>query len=741
MKKINIYILILSMLITVFTGFSTIAMAESGDGYINTGNVRIRTGPSTDSEQFKIDGVNQVFEENQKVTVIDEKKDKNNETWYQVTFVMGGTEYTQWVYGEYVTFYSQEDKENEDNSGSEEKENQNQEDDKNNQENNDNQGGSEGNGNQETGSHGGYVEGQKREGIVIQTLVRVRNGPGTSYEHYKGYYFEYQQEVLILDEANDEDGFLWYMVEFDLNNEHLIKWIRSDFVQEKLTIDDDGDFEKYLENQGFPEDYRQGLRELHALYPDWKFTAYKTGIDWKTFIDNESRLGYSLIDGNDLALRSVAEGAYNVSGKYFIAYDGNNWFCANRQTVSYFADPRNFLNKINIFMFLNLSYKDFETAEVVQKLVNGTFMEGKDKISGKTYAEIFYEAGKQSLASPIYLATLAKQEQGTTGSAAIRGESFTYNGRTYKGLYNFYNIGATSGADNWKKGLIYANGGENGSNTSWNRPWTSPFKSIVGGALWIADGYINVGQNTMYLHKFNVTKVSTFGHQYMTNIRAAYSQSYTMYNTFYETDSMENPLVFSIPIFENMPAKTELPTMYKLPTTLKEQREMAQDNPVIEPDPEPQEPLEATGDFIADLNLTVREGFVTGFDDETNYLDVKTRIYMSNKNADVIITNAEGGELKDEDLITTGSVIEVHDKNGESTYTIIILGDLNGDGRIGVMDLLIVKKNVLGLEESKGNALKAGCIDDSRITLKAYLAIKKHILGLEKISQVVKTSE
>ena len=784
------------MLLSVFSRCFNV-LADDQEAYINSSYVRIRTGPSTSSEQFTINNEKQVFELDQKVTVTDTATDANNETWYQVVFTIDNVEYTGWVYGEYVTFINQqtddkqdddkeEEGEKEDETGKEEQVEQTPDDSGKEEQgeqtpddgNKEEQGeqtpddtGKEEQGQQESGGkedgEGGekpdgssdeviddkpddpeipdgnddenpddHQEEETREATVIQTLVRVRDGPGTNYDHYKGLYYEYLQTVIIVGEEKDENGYKWYQVEFDLNGEHLIKWIRSDFVQEKINIEDDTDFDQYLIDQGFPEDYHNALKELHAVYPDWQFVAYDTGLEWKEFIDMESRLGYSLIDGNDLALRSVAEGAYNVNTKSFIAYDGNNWYCANRDTVAYFADPRNFLNKVNIFMFLHLGYKEFETAEVVQKLLNGTFMEGNAPVDNKKYAEIFYEAGKASLASPIYLATLAKQEQGTTGSAAIRGGSFTYNGRTYKGLYNFYNIGATSGADNWKKGLVYANGGENGSAKTWNRPWTSPSKSIIGGALWIADGYINVGQNTMYLHKFNVTKVSTYYHQYMTNIRSAYSQSYTMYDTFFETDSLEQPLVFTIPIYNNMPEKTEYPTMYKLPTTLKEQREMAQGNPTIEPDPEPEQPWEATGDFVTDLGLVINEGFVRGFNDETKYAEVKAMIYQSNKDADVIITTADGGELTDDDFIFTGSVIEVKEEDEISNYIVIIKGDLNGDGKISVMDLLLVKKDILGLEKVQGNALKAGCIDDTKITLKAYLAIKKHILGIEKLVQL-----
>ena len=50
-----------------------------------------------------------------------------------------------------------------------------------------------------------------------------------------------------------------------------------------------------------------------------------------------------------------------------------------------------------------------------------------------------------------------------------------------------------------KAGLVFANGGSDGTKTSYLRPWTSPKKAIMGGASYIGEGYIASTQNTMYL--------------------------------------------------------------------------------------------------------------------------------------------------------------------------------------------------------------------------------------------------
>ena len=53
--------------------------------------------------------------------------------------------------------------------------------------------------------------------------------------------------------------------------------------------------------------------------------------------------------------------------------------------------------------------------------------------------------------SPYFLAARSRQELGVKGSGSVSG-----NYGAYKGYYNYYNIGATSGADPISNGLNYA---------------------------------------------------------------------------------------------------------------------------------------------------------------------------------------------------------------------------------------------------------------------------------------------
>ena len=321
------------------------------------------------------------------------------------------------------------------------------------------------------------------------------------------------------------------------------------------------DYNNSLKNAGFPDSYLPYLDELHARYPNWKFEALKTNMDYSTVTSLESAVGTSLVQNDPVGYRSTAGGSYNYYTDTFNALDGTSWYAANHAVVSYYMDPRLYLKPNYVFMFEKLTYdSSYHTVDKVSNLLSSTKLGNYDS----NYASYYMEAASKYNVSPIHLASRTRQEVGSTTSV-ISGAGFDYNGKYYSGLYNAYNIGAYSGADNWKKGLIYANGGEDGYSkaTTYGRPWNSLKKAIIGGAEFISSGYINNNQYTDYLQKFNVINgQSKIGvHQYMTNLRAPLSEASSTYSTYNSFGMLSNEFVFSIPVYNNMENMYVLPNM------------------------------------------------------------------------------------------------------------------------------------------------------------------------------------
>lgn len=406
--------------------------------------------------------------------------------------------------------------------------------------------------------------------IVNANRVNIRTGAGVNHPNIGGnnpILLSAGHKVTVVGSKNDGDGFSWYCIDFVYDGVSKNGYIRSDFITETAyELVSDPSFENYLIDQGFPSSYWPKLKELHAIYPNWVFKALHTGLNWNEVINAQSAIGKSLIYySRDVAYRSTEMGAYNSETDTWVPLDGTSWYAAHPDVVAYHVDPRNFLTPTTILMFEALNYQSaYQTKAVVQRVLDGTFMANSYSYNGnlKSYADTFIEAASLKGVSPIHLASRVRQEQGVNGSSSVTGGVFSYNGKTYSGLYNFFNIGATSGADNWKKGLVYANGGENGVDTSYGRPWYNPYSSIVGGAEFVGYTYINRGQNTLYLQKWNVGPDAFYTkhtHQYMTNIEAPKSESGITYNAYLNYGILNNPLVFIIPIYNTMPLVTNLP--------------------------------------------------------------------------------------------------------------------------------------------------------------------------------------
>lgn len=206
----------------------------------------------------------------------------------------------------------------------------------------------------------------------------------------------------------------------------------------------DSAFETELTNQGFPEDYKKYLRALHKAYPNWIFRGLKTNLNFDTVVSNE--VGKSCIE--TITGHGTNYGCGNESAK---------WAMADNESVRYFIDPRNFLDKQSIFMFEDLSYSDSITETMVQRVLSGTFMSGSSSKDGKTYAKLFLEAGKKNGVNPIYLASLSLQEL-SSNAVQFKGSTIVYYGVKYSSLYNFYNIGA-SGTFTAYGGIAWASGG------------------------------------------------------------------------------------------------------------------------------------------------------------------------------------------------------------------------------------------------------------------------------------------
>lgn len=562
--------------------------------------------------------------------------------------------------------------------------------------------------------------------------------------------------------------------------------------------------------ENFPDTYKPYLQELKRKYPYWQFTALYTGLDWNNVIEQEY--------GNDKNLVPISYSdnwKCTENGKYNVQVD-LGWVNASKNAIEYVMNPRNFLNDVRIFQFEKLSYdNNINTKEGIEKILYGTQFyntivkykdyNGKLIATQKTYSDLILEAAIYSGVSPYHLAARIRQEVGPF----ITHSSISGTVQGYEGLYNFFNIGATSSTENLgaiKNGLRYARDGNGASESvkaNYLLPWDTPEKAIKGGAVFLGSSYIGVGQNTLYLQKFDVNDERSnnlFWHQYMTNCLAPYTESNNIYRAYNSNGMISSSIGFVIPVYENMPEypslnpnilesdyeidntkvyadvnttlnirtgpgtsyevlagvtrndeliriakgiqngerwdRVQLPSGvigYAFQSYIKEIEILPPENPVIPPNTdEPEENLTDI-EFLQNIVFNT-ENELTGFTDNS-VREIK-KLIKTNLSMEIL---KDGIVLDDEEKAGTGTVINFKNNNDEILYSfkVIIYGDVNGDGLINSLDVLILQKYILETKEITGIYLKAGNISKNGNLPNSLdvLKIQKHILETKLIEQ------
>ena len=292
--------------------------------------------------------------------------------------------------------------------------------------------------------------------------------------------------------------------------------------------------------------YKARLLEMKSQHPNWNFIIFYTGLDWDTVVYNET----TAYHGRSLIQNKSGEWLCSVCGDR--VYDGSNWYCASTKALSYYLDPRNFLDSTNVYQFEALSYVEGAYTEAgIESILSGTFMcnqsirgyYNNENYTEVNFSTIIMEAGRESGVSPYHIASRIKQEIIVSGGGPSGSASGNVVG--YEGYYNFFNIGATSGEGAVERGLKYAQ----------TKGWDSPEKSIKEGAKTISSNYIGRGQNTLYLEKFDVDSSDNtlYSHQYQQNIKAPTNEGKRIYSAYANLGMIDHTYNFIIPVYENMP--------------------------------------------------------------------------------------------------------------------------------------------------------------------------------------------
>ena len=467
-------------------------------------------------------------------------------------------------------------------------------------------------------------------------------------------------------------------------------------------------------NESLYPGFKEKIKTLQAQYPNWTFKVLYTDLNWSDVIANE-------YTGHNVNPRNMIQAINNYQGQWICpicSYKNGSWRCASQVAIEYMMDPRNSLNSSDIFQFEELTINGCDI-NAINSMINGTFLAG--------HANEIANSANATKINPYYIVARLIQEQGRNGSATSSGAS---------GYYNPFNIGATGNSD--------AEEIENAINYAKNQGWNTLEKAIIGGINFIAKDYINQGQNTLYLQKFDVENQynGLYWHQYMQNLMAAQSEGITLRNTYSSTNSISSSHTFIIPLYKNMPSTacnrpngngdaTVSGDIVKVNSTTGLNLRGTPNGSVIG--------AVASGEIVTRIEKatskvagtywdkirksTGQEGYVAR---ETYDYESQYKLYLlplgddgnSSNNGN---SNGNSGNTNNGNSGDTGNT-------GETPT--VKKGDVNRDGKITSSDYVLIKNYIMEASSLNGAAKQAADYNgDGKITSSDYVLIKDYIMN------------
>ena len=157
------------------------------------------------------------------------------------------------------------------------------------------------------------------------------------------------------------------------------------------------------------------------------------------------------------------------------------------------------------------------------------------------------------------------------------------------------------------------------------------------------------------------------------------------------------------------------------------------------------------GKFTANCEVTVTEDTTEGdltFESKNNQYDINddqktignvnsgTKVSDikngTTTNGTITITDKDGKDLSDSDKVGTGSKVTITKDDKKEEYTIVIPGDINGDGEVTTTDLQQLIDQILGKSTGDKFTNLAGDFDgDGALTISDVSILRKKLLGYD----------
>lgn len=571
-----------------------------------------------------------------------------------------------------------------------------------------------------------------------------------------------------------------YIINIDTNT---LKWSAAG-------VEPYGEYCNMLKNSGFPESYCPNLYYLHSKHPSWIFKAENTGVALSVAAETEKEKSALQTTNSNYWLngRALEADYYYVNASVVQMFlDPKNALYENLifQFLDLGTSKEQVNDKaINYMATGNLAkYKnEYKEAGRVQG-INPLHLLARSRQEGASKETYRAVTGTYT--------TEVSHDSGVTTSATFQGKTLDGFYNFYNiGAYpdSTYNLGAIG------RGLAYAAGYIGGTTYGrpWNTQAKAIAggadflreQYVSRGQNTLYYEKFNVSPHRYY---------TIYMHQYMTNIYAPTSEAKDIYTAYVKGNLLNTGFTFLIPVYTDSGAsnggsnasslsynnylsslkvnnvlvpgfnkeikeyvynlKTDSNTVSVTATTedggakvsgigtLTFANNKIVTNVVVTAPSGTTRTIKLTinkiqnsnnnevktDDIVSKINVKVNGNFLYGISPGTNASTITTPVSSNGGNFE--IKGANGANKSGQEL-STGDKIIIKGTSDSKEYTIVVRGDINGDNKINIVDLLQVQKHILGKGNLGDAKFYAGDTNyDSKINIVDLLLIQKHILG------------
>lgn len=535
---------------------------------------------------------------------------------------------------------------------------------------------------------------------------------------------------------------------------------------------------------------KQMIQALQEKHQSWNFKILYTGLEWNEVITSEY-VGHGESPRNLVPVGSSYTGEWVcescTENKY---YDNGNWRCASKTALQYMMDARNSINNSDIFQFMELTYQEC-TLENIKPMVAGTFLDNDSYINaileaGKTHnvspyyivALAIQEQGKSgsSTISGIYSGfegyynifninasgnnketiiknalTYAKQKEWTTMELAINGGvekiSTSYIARGQDTLYlQKFDVDNTDEKLYWHQYQQNIMAAQNEGVTI--RKTFEEINSIESAYTFVIPVYENMPSAAQTRPLTDKTVDTTGAEQVRVNVKSSINLRATpngevigvlnadeivvrlekatekINGTYWDKVMKTNGIIgyvaretydyesgyklYLVPIVEEHPEE--------------EPEEKPNENPEETPSDEPTIPEEDPTILPEVSNEKIK---IEAEDKQITVVPGTTlQEIIDLVGKEITAKDKEDSNIENNSTLGTGSIIN-------EKYTVIMLGDVNGDGKLSATDYVFIKNHIMQTKELEDTIfIKAADMnEDKKISATDYVWVKNHIMN------------